>query len=244
MIYLRIEQIGGDPDAIQLYRKPIATFFLWATGIEILSESQRFDWQSDITRHRYLELWDRIHLTSPAPAAIYLDAFFSYVDVDYDRVTEYPGSEEGARVASLCLLRALSGIDPTSATLEDIHKSYVAVIPRAANFDGLRCYHAISAIHAVLVRNRMRRFFDWANYKPRALEHIFFANTLARVVRKREWPKKVPRWLLRFVIHSISYDPQPPVSIAIDCLTIIAADLGCDVSHPGASGLSGRYARL
>jgi len=241
MIYLRLEEIGGDSDAIQLNRKPIATFFLWATTIEILSESQPFEWQSDVTRHRFLELWDRIHLTNPAPAAIYLDALLSYFDVDSDRVTEYPGSEQGARAASLCLLRVLSGVDPTSSVLEDIRKPYLAVIPRTANFEGLRCYHAINAIHAILVNSGLRRFFEWTGYQPHTQEHIFFTNTLARVAHKGKQHRKLPRWVLRFVIHSLSHDPQPSTSAIVDCLTIIAVDLGCNVSRPGISGLRGRY---
>jgi len=240
MIYLRLEEIGENSDAIRLNRKPIATFFLWATRIEILNESQRFDWQSDTTRHRFFEVWDRIHLTNPAPAAIYLDAL-SYIDVDHGRVTECPGSEQGARAASLCLLHALSGVDPTSTALEDIRKHYATVIPPIANFEGLLCYHAINAIHATLVNNRLRRPPEWKVYYPRAQEHVFFANALAQVAHKRKQHGKVPRWVLRFVIHSLSHDPEPPISVITDCLTIIAVDLGCDVSHPGISGLRGRY---
>jgi len=238
-IYLRLEQISGDSDAIQLNRKPITTFFLWATRADILSGSQRFEWQSDTTRRRFLELWDRIHLANPAPAAIFLDALLRYVDVNHGRATECPGLEQSARAASFCLLGALPSIDSTSTAFKDIRKRYLAVIPRTANFEGLHCYYAINAIHATLVNNRPRRFFKWTGYQPNPQEHIFFAKTLAHAVHTRR-NGKVPRWVLRFVIHSLSNDPQPPVPVIIDCLSIIAADLGCDVSHIGTAGLRGR----
>jgi len=239
-IHLRLEEISENSDTIQLKRKPIAIFFLWATRVGILNESHRFDWQSSITRRRFLELWDPIHLTNPAPAAIYLDALLSYLNVDQGRVTECPGSEQGARVASLCLLRALSGIDSTSTAFKGIRKRYLAVIPRTANFEGLHCYYAISAIHTTLVNSGPRRPSEWTGYQSNPQEHIFFANSLAHTVNKRRRDGKVPRWVLRFVIHSLSNDPQPPVPVIIDCLSIIAADLGCDVSHIGTAGLRGR----
>ena len=238
MIYLRLEQIGGDSDAIQLNRKPIATFCLWATRIDVLNESQ---WQSDITRRRFFELWDRIHLVNPAPAAIYLDALLGYIHVDQGRVMERLGSVHGARAASLCLLRVLSGVDPTSSVLEDIRQRYLAVIPPKADFKGLLYHHTINAVHAVLVGSQPRRFFEWSDYNPRTREHIFFANTLARIAHMGKQHGKVPRWVLRFAIHSLPHDPQPPISVVMDCLMIIAIDLGCDISEDDVRDPDKRY---
>jgi len=241
MIYLQLGQIGRDSDAIQYNQKSIATFFLWATWIEILNEPQEFDGQPDVARHRFFGPRDLFHLANPALAAIYLDAFLSYVNVDHGRVTERPGSEQGARAASLCLLHALSDVDPTSTALEDIRERYVAVIPPDANFEGLLCYHAINAVHAVLVGGQEKQTISWMDYKPHTQEHIFFANTLARVAHKGKQDGKVPRWALRFVIHSLSHDLLSPASAAIDCLTIIAIDLGCDISESGVGNLHKRY---
>jgi len=238
MIYLRLEQIGENFDAIQPNRKPIATFFLWATRIEVLNESQRPGWQSDITRHRFLELWDRIHLTNPAPAPVYLDVLLSYLDVDHGRVTECPGSEQGIRAASLCLLRALAGANLGSAAFVDIRERYNAVIPPHADFEGLLCYHAISAIHATLVDAQETQTISWMDYKPHTQEYIFFANTLARVAHK------VPRWALRFAAHSLSQDPLSPPSAIIDCLTVIAINLGCDIPEGDVRNLHKRYRLL
>jgi len=187
-----------------------------------------------------VELWDRIHLTNPAPAAIYLDALLRYIDVDQGQVMERPGSIQGARAASLCLLRALSGIHPTSPVLEDIHKSYVAVIPCVVSFEGLHCYDTIKTIHTVLVGGRLREPLLWIDHVPSAQERIF-TNTLARIAHKRKGHGKVPRWLLHFVTHSLTHDPQPPISFITDCLTIIAIDLGCDISEDDVRNVDKRY---
>jgi len=167
-----------------------------------------------------------------------------YVIVDRGRVTERPGLEQGAKAASLCLLRALSSVDPTSTSLRDIRRRYAATIPSDADFKGLLCYHTINAVHATLVDSRARKFFEWTDYKPRADEHIFFANPLVQVAHKWKQYGKVPRWLLRFAIHFLSHGSPPPITVITDCLTIIAIDLGCDVSHVGTLGLPGRYVDL
>jgi len=238
MIYLWLEQICWNSGVVQRNQKSIATFILWATRIEILNESQQFDWQPDITR--FLSLWDLIEPANPALATTSLDALLSYVNVDHGRVTERPGSEQGARAASLCLLRALSDVDPTSTVLEDIRERYVAVIPPDANFEGLLCYYAISAVHAVLADGREKRTVSWTDYRPHTQEYIFFANALARVVCKGEQHGKVPHWALRFVIHSLSQDPlSPPLSIR-HCLMIIAIDLECNMSDGGVRNLRKR----
>ena len=52
--------------------------------------------------------------------------------------------------------------------------------------------------------------------------------------------QKVPRWTLRFALHSLSLYPMPPTSAIADCLSIIAIDLGCDVSNSGFTLLDER----
>ena len=167
-----------------------------------------------------------------------------YVDVDHSRVTENPGLKQGVRAASLCLLRALSGVDPISSVLEDIRKRYAAVVPPDANFEGLLCYHAINAIHTVLVTRRKGWSFSWMDYNPCAQEHVFFANALVQVAHKERHNGKVPRRILRFVVRSMSQDPPSSISVVINCLTIIAIDLGCDISEDDARNLDERYAPL
>jgi len=234
---LRLQEIGGNPDTIRLSRKPIATFLLWATQVEIFG---RFGLHSDITRHQFFELWDKTRLIDPTLATICLKVLFSYVNVDHNRVTVCRGSEHGARAASLCLLRALSGLDRTSMEFQDIRQRYLKVIPSDANF-GVLCYHAINVIHAVLIGRWKGWSFSWTDYHPCGQEHVFMANGLARGARGGRRHGKAPRWILRFVIHSLSKDPPSPTSVVIDCLTIIAIDLGCDTPDDDARNLDERY---
>ena len=70
-------------------------------------------------------------------------------------------------------------------------------------------------------------------YKPSSNEHIAVAHALAKISRveyQRERREKVPCWLLRFALHFLSQSSLPPTSVAIDCLSIVATDLGCDFS--------------
>jgi len=178
---------------------------------------------------------DLIYFFDPQLVVIYVDVLLNCIDVKDDRVTERPGSEQAARAASMCLLRALSCMDWTVMVDEDMFKRYTSTMPPSANFEGLLCRHTMGAIHALLVDHK-GHWLDWTDYKPHPPEHVFFANTLDDVIRARASlaGSKVPRWVLRFVLHSLSMslfqDPPAPTPIITACLSIIAVDLGCDIS--------------
>jgi hypothetical protein len=247
MIYQQLEQIHGDPGAIQPIHQPIAILFLWATQFEILNEPWEYNEQPYTTQHRFLELWDRIHthITNPVLAEIYLEVLLRYTEVNHNQVVEGPGSKQVARVASLCLLHVLSAMDPTSTAVEDIHQHYTMFIPHQANFEGLLCYHTINAIHALFLHSQERRSFEWMGYKPHPQEHILFADILVQVVHHTRGNQKgVPCWILRFVLHSLSMDPPPPTSVIVSCLSIIATDLGCDIPSARTITLDERYVHL
>jgi len=83
---------------------------------------------------------------------------------------------------------------------------------------------------------------QWNDYEPSSDEHIVVACALAKLARfeyKRRGHRKVPRWLLRFAFHSLSQYPLPPTPVIVNCLTIIAIDLGC--SLPNARTPYNRY---
>jgi len=235
-----LERIGKpSDDTTQL----LTTLSLWATRLEI---AQRPDGRLHDALHRFLGAVERTYFFDPQLAATYVGVLLECVNVEDDRVTERPGSEQAARAASICLLRALSCVDWTVMADEDTFERYALTIPPSANFEGLLCRHTMSAIHALLV-NHKGRWLDWTDYKPHPPEYVFFANALDDVVRARASlvGLKVPRWTLRFVLHSLSIslsqDPPPPTPVIIACLSIIAVDLGCDISS--TSGLtSERYA--
>ena len=75
---------------------------------------------------------------------------------------------------------------------------------------------------------------QWKEYEPTSDEHIVVARALSKLARfeyRRRGHRKVPRWLLRFAFHSLSQHPLPPTSVIVNCLLIIAIDLGCDFSN-------------
>ena len=212
---------------------------LWATRSEISCQPKRPDERSHIIQ--CLALRDRIRLITPGPAALYLNVFSSCIDANRGRVTEHPGSEQAARTVSMCLLHALSGMDPASVRFSGIPKQYSAVVSYTPNFEDLSCHHTLNAIHALLLT---KQTFSWVDYKPCAQEHASFAAALVQVAYARRLrDRKVPRWILRFVIHSLSQDPPPPTSAILDCLLIVATDFGCDVRSTKATALDERYAQ-
>jgi len=235
MIILQLEQLGGDPAAIELKCKPIATLFLWLTRLETADES----WRLHNTCRQLFELRDRIHLASPGPAVYYLVVLLSCTNVNGDRVTTRPGQERVAGVASVCLLRALSGVGPESNLAEGMRQRYIEGIPYGAEFEGpLR--HTKIAIHALLIRSQERQSFGWIDHEPCTQDHASFANTLIQAAYNRRKHGRVPRWVLRFALHFLSRDPPPPTSLVADCLTIVAIDLDCDVTRVESTTLDER----
>jgi hypothetical protein len=81
--------------------------------------------------------------------------------------------------------------------------------------------------------NGKNQFFAWEGSNPSVQEQISVAHALVKVAwseyQRAEGLRKIPRWVLRFVLHSLSQYPPPPTSVVIDCLFTIAIDLGCDV---------------
>ena len=55
--------------------------------------------------------------------------------------------------------------------------------------------------------------------------------------------RKVPQWTLHFVLHFLSQDPLPPPSVVIECLSIIAIDLDCELPSTGHTILDEGYVR-
>ena len=240
-IYLQLKQISGNPSPIQFDQKAVATWFLWMIQSELSNKPQQFRGKSHPTQNEILELWDLIHIACPALAVTYLDVLLNCINTNHNQVIECVGSGQVARAASLCLLRVLSAVNPASRVVEDMRLNYVRVIPHNANFKGLQCYYAINVIHTLFVSRWWGQSFGWMDYKPHLWEHALFANTLVQVASKaREHQGKVPRWILRFVLHSLSLDPLPS-TLVTDCLSIIAMDLGCNVSSTRPTILEERY---
>ena len=84
---------------------------------------------------------------------------------------------------------------------------------------------------------------QWEDYKPSSGEHVVAAHVLAKISQEKYLKSghKVPRWLLRFALHSLSQSPLPPTSVIANSLSIITIDLGYDSSTTAA--LDERYVR-
>ena len=75
---------------------------------------------------------------------------------------------------------------------------------------------------------------QWKDYGPSGAEHGIVAIALTRLALfeyRRRGHRKVPRWLLRFAFHSLSQYPLPPTSVIVNCLSIIAIDMGCSLGN-------------
>jgi hypothetical protein len=91
----------------------------------------------------------------------------------------------------------------------------------------------MSVIHHLVYSGHNYRHILLDNFGPSSHDHTTFAQLLAKTARveyQQMERRKVSRWILRFVIYSLSLDPLPAAPIVADCLIIIAIDLGCDVS--------------
>jgi len=146
------------------------------------------------------------------------------------------GSEHLAEVSARCFLLTssrLSSAEPTSRALKGVCQRYNKLFPTAVDFSDIPWYFIMSAVHFLFARTQGQRFPSWRDYNPSTGELIQFSHALAQIAQfeynKRDRPK-VPRWLLRFALRFLSQDPLPPTSVVLDCLKIIAIDLGCDVS--------------
>ena len=176
------------------------------------------------------------------------NVFVGCVSLSDRKLVIIQGLEQLAIVSAGCLFRTfchLSVTDPTSSILADFRRRYIRIFPFGTDFNGLPFYHTITATHILVNRCRNPSEFLWDDYRASAQEYIIFAQhtvEAARVEYRRTEGKKVPRWILHFAMHSLSLDSPPPTSVIADCLTIVAIDLGCDVSNIMAS--ENRYAQV
>jgi len=170
-------------------------------------------------------------------------AFVGCVEVGTNKrdLAIVPGFEQLAAASALSFFNTTShllAMDPPSSALEDIRQRYLRVFSTQADFHGHQFYHIMNAVRCLFVPYMGRRSFQWNGYEPSAYEHNMVARNLVKIARfKYETARKakVPRWILRFVLHSLTLDSLPPSSVVADCLLIIAIDLGCDLSTTGAT---------
>jgi hypothetical protein len=169
------------------------------------------------------------------------DVFIDCIKVDASnhKVVVVQGLEQLAAVSAMCFLRTLhhlSVMNPTSAVLEDVDVRYYEVFSYRDHFSGLPFHWTMTMIHSLVLQFKRSHDIQWDVQRPSAQECISFARGMAEIAQvkyQQTQHRKVPRWILRFALRSLSLEPLPPASAVADCLSIIAIDLGCDVSNTG-----------
>ena len=171
--------------------------------------------------------------------------FIGCINVRDRKVVIIHESEELVRVSAMCFLRTLhhlSVMDPTSSVLADLRQRYNMIFPSRPEFGSVPFYSTMAKIHDLIDRRDQR-----GNYRPSTRGHIPVARDVvetAWVEYQKTQRRRVPNWTLDFAFRSLSLDPPPPSPAVADCLTIIAIDLGCDVSNIGSTTLDERCVRI
>ena len=149
------------------------------------------------------------------------------------------GSERLAEMAITCFLTLLSHflvIVPGSGVLEDVRQRYKRTFAPATSFGDLQSSSTMTVIHHLFYTGAHgRRAACWDDFHPSLPEHGSVMRCLLLIAwseyrKRREW-KKVPRWILRFALRSLSQETLPPDDIIADSLLIIGIDLGHSISE-------------
>jgi hypothetical protein len=162
------------------------------------------------------------------------NVFVGCVSCSNYKVVVVQGLEQLATVSAGCFFRTfhyLSVTDPTSSVLENLRQRYNVTFPSELDVTGLPFYSTMVMMHVLASRDGNPRDIQWRDFRPSRQEHIPFAQYMveaAQVGYQQTHRQKVPRWILAFALHSLSL--EPPLSVVAECLTIIAIDLGYDVS--------------
>ena len=175
-------------------------------------------------------------------------AFIGCIDVRNHKVVVVQGLEELATLSATCFLRTLhhlSLVDPTSSVLADVRQRYNKIFPFGIELRSLSFYSTMAKIHDLLDSNA-----EWGDYGPYTRGHIPAARDMAEAARVESRtvvlhrPRNVPDRTLHFAFRFLSLHPPPPMPVIVDCLSIIAIDLGCDVSNIGPTTSDERWVRI
>ena len=167
------------------------------------------------------------------------DILFGCVKVIEGKATVTQGMDELAAASALCCLHTLSHlkiVDPKSRVIRNTRERYQRIFQRQVNVNGPLHSPALGLIHGIFYNMHYNALsgahWPWGDYNPSNNEYAIFTRALAMIVQSKSRQsknEKVPRWLLRFALHSLSPSPLPASSVAASCLSILAIDMGCDL---------------
>ena len=171
----------------------------------------------------------------PRIVADCFNVFVGCVSFTNDKLMVLQGLEQLATVSIECFFQTfyhLWSMNPGSGTLTDLYRRYNQMLPFETDFRGLPFYHTIRKIHTLADKDWNSRNDQWDDYRPSDQEYTSFARVMVEAAQAEyQDEKKVPRWILRFVLHALSLDPPSPPSVIADSLAVVAVDLDCDVSN-------------
>jgi hypothetical protein len=185
--------------------------------------------------------------------------FISSVKVIDGTIMVMQGLERLASLSAICLFYTFSHLSvmaPSSGVLVDVCQQYVRIFPPNIRFDGLPFHHIIGAVHFTLYQRQWRhqdqgvhrrrvQQVQWRDYKLSNQEDIIFIHTLTKLAQSvYQKKKKVPCWILRFVLHTLSIDSLPSTLVIVNCLSIIATSLDCDIEEIRKVTQDERYAHV
>jgi len=181
----------------------------------------------------------------PSLVALCFSTLISCVKVANGTVVVIQGLERLATLSTVCLLYTfshLSVMGPSSGVLVDVCQQYVRAFPLDTKFNGLPFCHTFGAIHFTL--HQVWRCQDWQGHQMghqqvqwrdhRLLiwEDIAGSYALTKLAQSEYQRRgKVPCWILCFVLHTLSIVPLPSTLVVVNCLSIIAISLDCDISE-------------
>ena len=200
-----------------------------------------------LSAFKYLMSLPELTYFDPSLVAGCFNTLVSCVIVVDSEVVAVKGLEELAAMSGRSLFRTLyhlSVVDPTSSVLADIRRRYNTSFPtgRIGSMP-LSCRYTMLGVHALFTRQWIPSYVGWE--RPPVEEQNLFAQYMAEAAQmryQRMEKKKIPRWILRFALFSLSLDPPSPPSVVSHCLTMVATDLDCDIST--ISNLNVRYVRF
>jgi hypothetical protein len=168
------------------------------------------------------------------------NAFTSCISVNNGKLVIMGGLKNHATMAARGLCRTLCHLtlmDPASSVLTDLRRRYSKAFPLRIDFSSVPFDSTMGLIHDFLSLPWNSKNIEWGGRRLPSQEDILFAQSMveaAQVGYQQMQGRKVPRWILRFALDSLSQDPPFPASVVVSCLSIIAIDLGCDVSNTTA----------
>jgi len=185
-------------------------------------------------------------VNSPTTSALLADCFnvfSSCFATSHDRAaTVTHGSERLAGVSAMCFLRVYCcslSMESVASVYRDVCQWYERAFPRFVDLQGLPCPHVVGVIHNLF--GGLNPSPDWRLYDPPTDELVPLSYALAQIAQFRSsWVGSEPEWLAGFALRFLSQDPLPPTSVVIDCLTVVAIGLGCNVFDTNSAVLDER----